>query len=671
MKSKFLFTCSWLILSCTRLAIGADTPGIVFGGAQIVGPATAPTPGQVLAGNRLGGLSATDPESLGAKLRRLARQAAFTNPHNRDYMHALEPWQPSTTYYQSKCVVHGGLIFVMVGTSGASGSTGPTSTAPAGQTDSGCTWIYVAPNSVVNTPDQTLVTWTTSLSVTAGQILNVGNSRLYAVTVGGTTSGTTAPSATSGIGISDGSATLSYYAAWKPPVSIPDVPIVTKVSSVPSLTNIYSPSVYPTAVGVVSAQPVAGGSGYAVGDTITLNSTNSVGTQSTILTVASVSSGVVKSVTVSQAGQFTTLPQLLPVTQSSSSGGGTGATFAVRYPDPAWCRLRGGYNAGSSSGTRIFTYTFQPLANTTPLSAGCAIEWVSDADVLAIVTSNAAPHYAVFIDGVRWSFDGLPADTSAAWFHNFDFTQSGGKKVRKWRIEGTTNLDFRGIRVGTASQVWAPDDTDKITAVFISDSIIAGSAYSPFVNGWSFHHQVAANLGWSDPWCLSQGGTGWLTAGGGSTFRFRVAEAATLNPDAWVMMGSTNDSGLAASAIGAEVTTTLTAIRAASAAPVFVLGIISVDDTAYVAGKKIADYETSIAAAVTAQNDSRMFFIPIRNDPLLPWITGSWNNSANTSSANASSRINGNDGIHPSDFGVKLLTGQGSRAILSKIQLVP
>ena len=81
-----------------------------------------------------------------------------------------------------------------------------------------------------------------------------------------------------------------------------------------------------TSLKAVSATVVNGGtSGYANSDTITL--TNGV-----VLTVASVSSGVVATVTVSTAGAFTGQVATNPVAQASTSGSGVGTpTFNVAY----------------------------------------------------------------------------------------------------------------------------------------------------------------------------------------------------------------------------------------------------------------------------------------------------------------------------------------------------
>lgn len=72
----------------------------------------------------------------------------------------------------------------------------------------------------------------------------------------------------------------------------------------------------------------SGGSGYAVSDTITLaGGTRSV---ATVLTVTSVSSGVITGVSITTAGIYSVIPAN-PVAQASTSGSGTGATFNITW----------------------------------------------------------------------------------------------------------------------------------------------------------------------------------------------------------------------------------------------------------------------------------------------------------------------------------------------------
>jgi hypothetical protein len=80
--------------------------------------------------------------------------------------------------------------------------------------------------------------------------------------------------------------------------------------------------------GLVPTAIAAAGSGYMIGDTITL--AGGTNTLPTILTVATVSGSGVASVTVSQAGSYSAIPSN-PVAQASTSGSGSGATFTMAW----------------------------------------------------------------------------------------------------------------------------------------------------------------------------------------------------------------------------------------------------------------------------------------------------------------------------------------------------
>lgn len=75
--------------------------------------------------------------------------------------------------------------------------------------------------------------------------------------------------------------------------------------------------------GVSAAAVAAGGSGYQVGDTITL-------TGGAVLAVSSVNAGAVTGVTVTTPGTYAAAPTN-PVAQTASSGGGTNATFNLTF----------------------------------------------------------------------------------------------------------------------------------------------------------------------------------------------------------------------------------------------------------------------------------------------------------------------------------------------------
>lgn len=94
-----------------------------------------------------------------------------------------------------------------------------------------------------------------------------------------------------------------------------------------SLGMLLNTTVYSATAGTVQA----GGSGYAVGDTIT--ETGGTAIVQPVLTVATLSGSAVATVTVTVPGFYTVKPSN-PVAQGSTSGSGTGCTLNLVYNDP-------------------------------------------------------------------------------------------------------------------------------------------------------------------------------------------------------------------------------------------------------------------------------------------------------------------------------------------------
>lgn len=100
-------------------------------------------------------------------------------------------------------------------------------------------------------------------------------------------------------------------------------------ATLPTLTaTIGTGAILNPVMSAVSAVVVGGGSGYAVNDTITLDG----GTFSTptVLLVTSETGGAITGVSMQTAGSYTALPSN-PVSQASTSGIGTGATFTMGW----------------------------------------------------------------------------------------------------------------------------------------------------------------------------------------------------------------------------------------------------------------------------------------------------------------------------------------------------
>lgn len=142
-----------------------------------------------------------------------------------------------------------------------------------------------------------------------------------------------------------------------------------------------------TSLKAVSATVVNGGtSGYANGDTITL--TNGV-----VLTVASVSSGVVATVTVSTAGAFTGQVATNPVAQASTSGSGVGTpTFNVAYGLGTAAIV----DSGSYTGAPSMTVT-DSASGTGASIATCTLGGNGNA-IFKQVSFQAAPPYNVHVE---------------------------------------------------------------------------------------------------------------------------------------------------------------------------------------------------------------------------------------------------------------------------------
>lgn len=607
-------------------------------------------------------------ESLGTKLRRLADRAR-TSGHawSRPYMKTVPPWQPSTAVRQGNVRVNGGSLYVCItaGTTAASG--GPTATNSGATINDGtAVWTWFGYNTVTTDPVTSQTAWAASTAYAlAAQVTNGGN--VYAVVVAGTSAASGGPTGT-GNAIVDGTVTWTYLGVVHANPYVHDFPTYAYSTSAPSgLTNVHNFAAQPASA--QAAVSVAGGSGYAVNDTITL--TGGTFTVAAVLRVTAVNAGAVTAVSVQTAGAYTVLPGT-PTAQGSTSGSGTAATFTVRFSQPLAARFRGCYPAGTYSSIHTQVATFQATAGAASIAQHTAIEFWSDTPRLYFRLANGADsRLCVIVDGVRYNHDALDASAAANNYYLLDFTASSGKKWRLWRIEGISLDKFSQIAIDSTSQLVASDDANRVRAVCISDSIFAGSGYGPFVPGNTVTLRLGHELGWNDVWSFTQGGTGYVNRGtnaGVTTdkYGYRIAEALALTPDIWVLMGSTNDIGQ--SGITAAVTAVIQAIRnGGSTAPIIVLGLWPKNDAG------VAATEAAVLAGVTGADPlAKTTFIPTYNDPYLPWVGGSWNNNPAPSglvntSHNTSALVISGDATHPPDAGTEYLARRIANAIRANV----
>lgn len=175
---------------------------------------------------------------------------------------------------------------------------------------------------------------------------------------------------------------------------------------------------------------------------------------------------------------------------------------------------------------------------------------------------------------------------------------------------------------------------------------------------------------------MVQGGTGWVNRGTGpgtttDTFGYRIPQALNLQPDAWIFFGSYNDKDYAFNTISTSVAAGLQAVRdGGSVAPIIVGGMWSV-------ATATTTSELAIYAGINSALDpiSQTSWIPVANDPVLPWVTGFWNNNPapsgigtyiNSTNVTIYAPNNPTD-INPTDIGTQYFARRIADAIASSV----
>lgn len=354
---------------------------------------------------------------------------------------------------------------------------------------------------------------------------------------------------------------------------------------------------------------------------------------------------------------------------TSTSGTPTGLTNLFGCTTfPSLFKITGGYSSVfSTSYWNIKTFD-QKVGSTATI--GGEITFETDAPKFAVGFTSGTNAVRVVIDGRYHTISSqTPAAGATPNWIIFDFGTTSARKRRTVTIEGgKAGFNFAGVRCTSNDMVYAPTTQEDVRAVFISDSLMAGSSYGPFLSGGSVPQRVGKLLGWNDCWNYSIGGTGYVNPGASSYYTYgqRVTEGLTRTPDVWVFMGSTNDTpsnGYTAAQVTAAALAAFQAIRTGgSSAPIIVLGVWPLNNSG------VSATETAVQAAVTAFADplGRTYFIPIYADANLPWVTGAWNNTANTSSTNATMYIAG-DNTHPADIGTAYLSSRIATAIRTNV----
>lgn len=285
-----------------------------------------------------------------------------------------------------------------------------------------------------------------------------------------------------------------------------------------------------------------------------------------------------------------------------------------------------------------------------------AVTFETDAPKFAIGKNNSSTPFRVIVDGRYVDLSATSYGAANPCWVVVDFTSAGGRKRRRITYECAADSNFAGVRVGPLDTVWTPDKSDAIRFLMSGSSYVDGGNSFPILGGIDIPNLIAKRLGWSDPWNVGIGGTGFISQGAGNAFYTnlgRVSDVLNNSPNILIAEGLINDTGSSAATVTAAVLTYLQTVRAAKPTlPIIVLGAFPTQT-----GPSAAVLATEAAglAAVTSFADNLTWFCPIANDPLGPWQSGSGKVTATSGSGNNDVYMS-SDGTHYTQPGLDYLS---------------
>jgi hypothetical protein len=328
------------------------------------------------------------------------------------------------------------------------------------------------------------------------------------------------------------------------------------------------------------------------------------------------------------------------------------ATTQLSFPAVHSKTSMTGGNTGFNNGTEGFHWS---------------ASFVTSAPVVAIGTSHSAVAM-ITIDGRRLFPGGQtgPAGYNPIWYI-LDFRQAGGRKERNITLEAYGNIRFAGVRVDAGSSVWAAPTTDRIRVAFFGSSIEAGNRYFPTMGNLSWPVQTSKLLGWSDPWNLGLGGTGYIANQNGVSFSYidHIDDAIRIAPDIVVIGGAINDASIASpAAITAAANSLLQTLRARLPNAL----LIATGTFPGTSGPSTAriNSEVAVKTAVQQLHDPRIFFVPVISAPCGTLIAGTGTIEVPNGTGNADFYISG-DRTHPSQQGLDYVAAQFAAGIQSVV----
>lgn len=232
---------------------------------------------------------------------------------------------------------------------------------------------------------------------------------------------------------------------------------------------------------VAAAEIVAGGTGYAVNDTVTI--AGGASTTAAVLKVTSVSSGAITGLSVQTPGAYTlaapptqTMTITPAVAQGSTSGGGTGATFKLLWQGPALLHLQDVYYVNVEHNTFAGSYSWDQIR----------LDDVSGSDSQVYINHNqifGANHDNIFLYGPSSSYK-----AGDVWVDQKYITQA---KYAGYEVRGYTGGLYANLNVVYEDNYgfyWDGDVSNLIPASKIRSNDIDSNTAGNYFFGFGESH---------------------------------------------------------------------------------------------------------------------------------------------------------------------------------------
>lgn len=279
----------------------------------------------------------------------------------------------------------------------------------------------------------------------------------------------------------------------------------------------------------VTASIVNGGSGYVVGDEITLSGGSA--TVPAILRVATQTGGGVGSLTVVRSGVYTASPGSATFTQASTTGAGTGLQVTGNWSAaPGALRIADRTNVGPTSPLFRFTgngpsniNSSGGYGNTVGNSTASIWEWETDAPFIEINMLAFNTKAMLYVDDRRLTDVDYTTDSSAGRVQ-MSLDHGGVTRMRRYRLFMVNGL-FQGVAYLTAGNTFRAPIIRRKLAWGLGDSYMFGSGAD--VLSQSAFGVMCEQLG-IDGLSDGIGSAGWTGSTGGTPVERINAKLATL-----------------------------------------------------------------------------------------------------------------------------------------------